>query len=328
MDKLQLKDILAKELTETKIIVDEPMKNHTSFKVGGNADIFISIHNLEELKTVIKVAKKLQVPVTVIGNGSNLLVKDKGIRGIVLKICFEDIQIEKKQDAVYVTAGAGVKMGMLAQKLLKENIAGFEFAAGIPGTIGGAVYMNAGAHGKEMKDIVTKTVCLDIQQYQLYVSNIDDVELDSLETAKQKLAIKTLNNEEQEFSYRHSVFSDKPYIILQTILKLQEGKSQEIKEKMDEYLHTRLEKQPVEMPSAGSTFKRGNGYITAQLIDKCGLKGYTIGGAQVSEKHAGFIVNKGNATAEDILNLVEYIQKVVYEKTGETIQLEIEVLGE
>ena len=194
---------------------------------------------------------------------------------------------------------------MLATLLQKEGIAGFEFASGIPGTIGGAVRMNAGAYGKEMKEVIENVTYID-----------------------EDCNIKTIKNDELDFSYRHSRFKEKQDIIISAILRLKREDSEKIKMKMDEYKNLRNEKQPTNMPSAGSTFKRGTNYISAQLIDEAGLKGYQIGGAQVSLKHSGFVVNNGNATAEDILNLIDYVIKVVYEKFGKVLDLEIEVLGE
>lgn len=327
MNILQICQELTKEVPSEQIYMNEPMSKHTTFKVGGNADIFIKVKNLEQLKFVIKVAKKNNIRITIIGNGSNLLVKDNGIRGIVAKIEFEDIKIDA--DNAIVTVGAGVKLGLLAQELLKNELSGFEFASSIPGTIGGAVRMNAGAYGSEMKDIVISTKCLDLKRYNMLTqkTNIDDIEIEEYIEKSDEPEIVELNNDQQEFSYRDSVFSNKRYVILETKLKLQNGDKEEIKRKMDEFLKSRKEKQP-NLPSAGSTFKRGDGYITAKLIDECGLKGYTIGGAQVSEKHAGFIVNTGDATAQNILDLIEHIKQVVYEKTGKLIKLEIEIIGD
>ncbi|HJJ13034.1 MAG TPA: UDP-N-acetylmuramate dehydrogenase [Clostridiaceae bacterium] len=193
----------------------------------------------------------------------------------------------------------------MAQKLLIEEIEGFEFAAGIPGSIGGAIRMNAGAHGGEMKNIVLETKCID-----------------------KKGNIKILSNEEQKFEYRNSIFSTNEYIILSTKLRLNKGIYKEIKSKMDEYSVWRKEHQPLEYPSAGSTFKRGEDFITAKLIDECGLKGYNIGGAEVSTKHAGFVVNKGDAKAKDVLNLTKYISQMIYEKFGKKVELEVQVIGE
>lgn len=323
MKKEEIYSYCKDKLKISNIKMDEPMNLHTSFKIGGNADIFIKVSNIEELKSLLKFVKQNNIPLTVVGNGSNILVKDNGIRGIVLKIDIKNINIQKINDKndnknnndnknekgskkVKISAGAGVSLGMLAQKLLKESISGFEFASGIPGTIGGAVRMNAGAYGGEFKDIVISTKCID-----------------------ENGNISILNNEEQEFSYRHSIFMNKNLIILESELLLNlEQNSTEIAKKMQENLESRKSKQPLNMPNAGSTFKRGEDYITAKLIDECGLKGFAIGGAQVSDIHAGFIVNKGNATAKDILNLIEYVKQKVFEKFSKEIKLEIEVLGE
>lgn len=352
MDKEKLKDILINKIPENQVFMDEPMSKHTSFKIGGNADFFIKIKKIDELIYVINIAKDNGINITVIGNGSNILVKDNGIRGIVLKIEIDNISIQrynlpdKAQNIftkdvttkdidrssfkkVVVTVGAGVKNGFLAQKFAKENIAGFEFAAGIPGTIGGAVKMNAGAYGGEMSDIVFSTTCLDLEDFDTVnlKSNIDDIEISEAKNIT-SLAVITLNNKEQKFSYRHSIFMEKKYIILETKLLLNEGNYNDIKAKIDENLSSRAEKQPLQMPSAGSTFKRGEDFITAKIIDECGLKGCTIGGAQVSEKHAGFIVNTGNATTQDVIDLINYVKETVHKKTGKKIELEIEILGE
>lgn len=320
---------LTKEIPSEQIYMNEPMSKHTTFKVGGNADVFVKVRNIEQLKYVIKIAKKNDVHMYVIGNGSNILVKDNGIRGIVVKIEFEDIEIEKNENDAIVTVGAGVKLMQLAQELLKNSICGFEFASGIPGTIGGAVKMNAGAYGKEMKDIITSTKCLDLKRYNMVEEKeyIDDIEITEYVEKSDEPDILDLNNEEQKFEYRNSIFSDKRYVILETKLKLAYGSKDEIENNMRELLTKRKTSQPNE-PSAGSTFKRGEDFITAKLIDECGLKGYSIGGAKVSEKHAGFIVNAGDATAQDILELIKYVKDKVYEKTGKFIKLEVEVLGE
>ena len=278
---------------ETSILENELMSKHTSFKIGGMADIFVNVKKEDDVKKVLEYSDENQIPLTIIGNGSNLLVKDGGIRGIVLRVDIEEFYLEKKDEEYIVTVGAGVKNGYVAQKLLIEEIEGFEFAAGIPGSIGGAIRMNAGAHGGEMKNIVLETKCID-----------------------KKGNIKILSNEEQKFEYRNSIFSTNEYIILSTKLRLNKGIYKEIKSKMDEYSVWRKEHQPLEYPSAGSTFKRGEDFITAKLIDECGLKGYNIGGAEVSTKHAGFVVNKGDAKAKDVLNLTKYISQMIYEKFG------------
>ena len=304
---------LKQKLTNSNIYINEPMTKHTSFKIGGFADIFIKIKNIEDLKAVVRYANENQIPITIIGNGSNLLVKDKGIRGITLQIAFNEIDIQEKEvlnrdvenNEVLVKVESGVKLSYLAGILAKHEIEGFEFASGIPGTIGGAIKMNAGAYGKEFKDIINKVTYMN--------NNLEVIEIP---------------NEDVGFSYRHSKFSSTNDIILKAELKLKQGNVEEIKNKMQEYRTSRMEKQPVTMPSAGSTFKRGEDFITAQLIDKAGLKGYKIGGAEVSTKHAGFIVNSGNATAEDVIKLADYIKEDIYKKFGKEIELEIQVVGE
>ena len=303
---LNIKEILEKsKLNKENLYYDEPMAKHTSFKIGGPADAFIKVDNIEELKETLDLSKKNQIPLTIIGNGSNILVTDKGIRGITAKLNLKDIEIKKENNKQIIKVEAGVPVGLLAQKLLKEEITGFEELSGIPGTIGGAVIMNAGAHGKELKDILKKVTAMD------YNGNIHE-----------------FTNEECQFSYRNSRFQKEKYIILQATLELEKGNSTEIKEKMDEYMQFRKEKQPIEYPNAGSTFKRGEDFVTAKLIDEAGLKGYKVGGAQVSEKHAGFIVNVDNATAKDVIELTDYIKEKIEEKFGKKINLEIQIIGE
>ena len=290
------------EITQ-KIIHNEPMRNHTSFKIGGNADLFVSVVNEDELKQALNYAKLKNYPITIIGNGSNLLVSDSGIRGLVIKIDIQHLNIQDNKNDIEVRVGSGNKMMALGIQLKENEISGFEELSGIPGTIGGAVFMNAGAYGKEMKDIVISTKCMN-----------KDGE------------IFELSNEEQNFEYRSSIFNQKEYIILETKLKLQKGNKEDIVQKMKEYLSKRKEKQPLEYPSAGSTFKRKEGIITAKLIDECGLKGYKIGGAMVSEKHAGFIVNTGDATAKDVLDLIKYVKDKVFKKYGVEIEEEIKLI--
>lgn len=303
---LNIKEILEKsKLNKENLYYDEPMAKHTSFKIGGPADVFIKVDNIEELKETLDLSKKNQIPLTIIGNGSNILVTDKGIRGITAKLNLKDIEIKNENNKQIIKVEAGVPVGLLAQKLLKEEITGFEELSGIPGTIGGAVIMNAGAHGKELKDILKKVTAMD------YNGNIHE-----------------FTNEECQFSYRNSRFQKEKYIILQATLELEKENSTEIKEKMDEYMQFRKEKQPIEYPNAGSTFKRGEDFVTAKLIDEAGLKGYKIGGAQVSEKHAGFIVNVDNATAKDVIELTDYIKEKIKEKFGKKINLEIQIIGE
>ena len=286
-----------------KIIYNEPMKNHTSFKIGGNADLFVSVKTVEELKQALFYAKQKQIHITIIGNGTNILVSDSGIRGIVIKIDIQKFDLKEENEHLEITVGSGNKMMALATQLKNQEISGFEQLSGIPGTIGGAIYMNAGAYGKEMKDIVISTKCMNTEG-----------------------EIIELSNKEQKFEYRSSIFNNKDYIILDAKLKLQKGKKEDIEKQMKEYLNQRKEKQPLEYPSAGSTFKRQEGIITAKLIDECGLKGYKIGGAMVSEKHSGFIVNTGNATAKDVLELIKYVKDKVYKETKIRIEEEIKVV--
>ena len=295
---------IAKNMPKSEIKRDEPMSKHTSFKTGGNAEFYLLINTENQIKRLLNYSKENDIDLYIIGNGSNLLVSDKGIKGIVARITFEDLAITENQGDIIVEAGAGIKVMALAQLLKNKGITGFEELSGFPGTIGGANYMNAGAYGKEMKDVIIETKALN----------------------KETGNVEILKNEEQELKYRSSIFKNKKYIILQTVLRLQKGNTEEIEKKMTEYLMQRKEKQPLEYPSAGSTFKRGDGFITAKLIDECGLKGYQIGGAQISEKHAGFIINKDNATTKDILDLIEYTKKKVFEKFGVQIEEEIEII--
>lgn len=308
---MELKEIIKNSdlhISKEKISYEEPMKNHTSFKVGGPAEVFVKVENEQQLKEIQALASNNKIPMVLIGNGSNILVTDKGIRGIVVKIDIKRLEIQgnnQEDTKKKVIVGAGNKLIELAYTLAKQGIAGLEELSGIPGTIGGAIRMNAGAHGKEMKDVIESVKVMD-----------------------ENGNIKVLHNSDLKFEYRNSIFSKTKDIILEATMILPTGKKEEIQKKIKEYADLRKAKQPLEYPSAGSTFKRGNSFITAKLIDEAGLKGYQIGGAVISEKHAGFIVNKGNATAKDILELIEYTQETVYKKFGERIQMEIEIIGE
>lgn len=315
---VELENILGKE----NVKYNEPMSKHTSFRVGGNADIFATVDSEEKLTKVVEIAKNTSMPITIVGNGTNLLVKDGGIRGLVIKYIANDYSIidteeikdksnlrefeENNNKCKIVKVSSGMTNARLAKILLDNSLTGFEFLAGVPGTIGGALVMNAGAYGGEIKDLVLETKYID------------------LDTGE----INTIENNEHKFEYRKSIFQTLNCVILETTLKLQIGNKEQIEEKMQEYSKKRRESQPLEMPSAGSTFKRGEDFITAKLIDESGLKGYSIGGAEVSTKHAGFIVNKGNATAKDIIDLINYVKEKVYEKFGRKVQEEVKIIGE
>ncbi len=288
-------------ISKDRILLNEPMSKHTSFKIGGPADIFININEPEELRNVLQIARKEKVTVTCIGNGTNLLVKDKGIRGITIKLNFKDIKVEGEN----IEAGSGVAIPVLAKVAYENSLSGLEFASGIPGTVGGAIKMNAGAYGGEFGDLVRSTTYLD-----------------------KDLNLKTISREKHNFSYRNSIFSESDDIIISTRIKLQLGNKEQIQKIMEENMTKRKTKQPINIPNAGSIFKRKKGYIPAEIIDKCDLKGYNIGDAYVSDLHAGFIVNKGNATAQDVLDLIQHIKNVVKEKYEIDLELEIKVIGE
>lgn len=292
-------ELLTQKIDSKQILCDEPMSKHTSFKIGGKADFYVTAQTIEEIKWVVEVSNSNNIPLTIVGNGTNLLVLDNGIRGIVLRPNLTNIEI----DETTVTVGAGALLTMVSKKVADYGLKGLEFAYGIPGTIGGALRMNAGAYGGEMKDVVQQTTYMD-KRGKVY--SITD----------------------HEFTYRNSIFSRMDVIILETTIKLEKGEIEEIKENMKQHMESRKANQPLDMPNAGSTFKRGEDFITAQLIDGAGLKGYSIGDAEVSTKHAGFVVNKGTATASDILELVDHIQEQVYKKFEKNIELEVIVIGE
>lgn len=305
---MNLEELIKKsnlQIDKQKILFNEPMKKHSTFKLGGPAECLIIVDNIDELKEILEFSNKNEIPLTIIGNGSNILVSDKGINGITLIIKLEKIEIQEENNNVKVNVGAGEKLGKLARIFLEKEISGFEELSGIPGTIGGAIRMNAGAHGKEIKDIVRHVKCIDYKGKE-----------------------KKFSREEMKFEYRTSILKEEKYIVTEVEMLLEKGKKEEIKNKMEEYAKYRKEKQPIEFPNAGSTFKRGKDFVTAKLIDDAGLKGYSIGGAEVSTKHSGFIINKGNATTEDVLKLVKYVKEEVYNRFGKKIELEIEIVGE
>ena len=281
---------------------DEPMKNHTSFKVGGNADIFFEPENIRELVEFIKYVKENNIAYTLLGNGTNMIVSDEGIRGAVIKLGDKISAVEIVEDKLIAQCGA--KLPEVAKLAAADSLSGLEFASGIPGSIGGTVAMNAGAYGSEMKDIVEKVEVLDSD-----------------------LEYKVLQNKEMEFGYRKSIVGKCGYIVLGCTFKLKKANKSDIKMLMDEYTERRQSKQPLNLPSAGSVFKRPEGYYAGKLIEDAGLKGISMGGAQVSEKHCGFIVNKGDATAKDIYNLVKHIQRTVYERFGVKLETEVKLIG-
>lgn len=293
---------LAEIVSSERICIDEPMQKHTTFRIGGMADMFV-FPKLSEVKEILMLAKQHQIPVTVIGNGSNLLVGDKGIRGLVL--AFGKGADEIKIEGCQMTTGAGTLLSKLAAEALKQGLTGLEFAAGIPGTVGGALVMNAGAYGGEIKDVLTSAKVLTPEG-----------------------EIKELSGSDLELSYRHSCIPEKGYIVLEVTIELQEGKETEIREKMTDFRNRRIEKQPLEYPSAGSTFKRPKGYFAGKLIEDAGLRGYTVGDAQVSQKHCGFVINKGNATASDVCRLMADIEEIVYDRFGVHIEPEVKRIGE
>ena len=288
---------------EAKVLVNEPMASHTTFRIGGPADYFVLPETVEELANVLKLCKEEQVPYFILGNGSNLLVGDKGFRGVVIQLYknFDGLQIE----GTTVTAKAGAMLIRVAKESGRAGLTGLEFASGIPGTIGGAMVMNAGAYGGEMKDVVTAVTVLT-----------KDGE------------IKTLTGEEMNFRYRGSVVEDEAYIVLEAVMELQEGNLEEIQARIDELSVQRRTKQPIEFPSAGSTFKRPEGYFAGKLIQDADLRGYQVGGAQVSEKHCGFVINAGGATAADVMQLMQDVSDKVQAQFGVALEPEVKRIGE
>ena len=286
-----------------QVLTDEPMKKHTTFRIGGPADFFVLPQKTEEIARIVAECQKEGIPWYVIGNGSNLLVSDQGVRGVVIQLLRNFNEIEVTGDMIRAQAGA--INAAIARQALEASLAGFEFAAGIPGTIGGAVVMNAGAYGGEMKDIIKEVTVLD------RAGNV-----------------KVLPAEELELGYRASIIAKRGYIVLEVCMQLKPGNAAEIKAQMDELKEKRVTKQPLEYPSAGSTFKRPEGYFAGKLIMDAGLRGFTVGGAQISEKHCGFVINKGNATAKDVTDLMEETKKIVMEKFGVVLEPEVKRLGQ
>lgn len=290
-------------LKEEQVKKDEPMKSHTTFRVGGPADYFVTPQTAEEVAKVIEACRQEKVPYYIVGNGSNLLVSDKGYEGVIIQIYKQMNQV--KVEGAQIHAQAGALLSMIAKRALDAELTGFEFAAGIPGTLGGACVMNAGAYGGEMKDV-----------------------LKSVTVLTDKGEVKTLAKEELELGYRTSVIAKKGYIVLEAVLELQKGEKEKIQAVMDDLKERRVTKQPLEYPSAGSTFKRPEGYFAGKLIQDAGLRGFQVGGAQVSEKHCGFVINKDQATASDVMNLMNQVSDKVYEEFGVRLQPEVKRLGE
>ena len=282
--------------------INEPMKNHTTFKIGGPAQYYVTPESVTQIQEVVSLCRDMNIPLHVIGNGSNILVGDDGVDGVVLALfnTFSDYEIKDN----VITAQAGMSLIKLAVIALREGLTGLEFASGIPGSVGGAVYMNAGAYDGQMKDVVTSVTVLD-----------------------EAGNIRILGRDELDMGYRTSAVAKHNMIVLQVIIELKAGDKEQIKDRMNQLSELRKQKQPLEYPSAGSTFKRPEGYFAGKLIADAGLKGYSIGGAAVSEKHAGFVVNMGGATAKDVVELTDYIKKRIIEQFGVTLELEIKKIG-
>ena len=289
-------------LPELVVYQQEPMKKHTTFRVGGPADLYVCPKK-QELPVILGLAKKKGLAVTVIGNGSNLLVGDKGYRGVILQIFKKMNQIRVEENKIY--AGAGALLSKIAATALSESLTGFEFAAGIPGTLGGAVRMNAGAYGGEMKQV-----------------------LESVEVMTADGEFLTIPVEEMGLAYRTSVVEQKNYIVLEAVISLEKGNPEKIKEVMDDLKEKRVTKQPLEYASAGSTFKRPEGYFAGKLIEDAGLRGFRVGDAQVSEKHCGFVINRGNASAAEVMELMRQVEDKVEENSGVRLEAEVRRIGE
>lgn len=301
MDINQFSQLLLTKLPKDTIYLNEEMKNYTTFKIGGPADILIKPDSIINLVQAIKLCRAHGVPYYILGNGSNLLVADEGFRGVVIQIYtnLDEIKVEGNT----VTAQAGALLSKIANKALEHSLTGFEFAHGIPGTLGGAVVMNAGAYDGEMKHVLISCDVLDSEGH-----------------------IIALSNEDLELGYRKSIIQKKGYIVLSATIGLKEGNKEEISARMKELMARRKEKQPLDKPSAGSTFKRPEGYFAGKLIMDSGLKGYQIGGAMISDKHSGFVVNNGGATFKDVENLIKHVQEVVKEKYQVVLEPEVKIL--
>ena len=303
-----IKEQLPTLIEKGNIRFDVPLAPYTSFKIGGPAEVFCQPQNIEELIDILKVALSFNIPYFILGNGSNLLISDKGVDGIVIQTSALN---QLKHEGNLIEAYCGATLKNLCYFAKEEGLSGLEFASGIPGTVGGAVFMNAGAYGSEIKDV-------------LLSSDYLEPNLDSLNSLN---PIKHLSAKEHNFAYRRSIFQEKNLIHIKSVFQLQPEDTNIIAEKMRSFEEKRKEKQPLDFPSAGSVFKRPEGFYTGKLIEQCGLRGYQIGKAAISEKHCGFIVNLGGATAADVLALIKYVQETVYNRFGVKLETEIRFLG-
>lgn len=293
--------LLGEFYNKEDITLDSPMSEHIYFKVGGPADILVTPVNEEQVVKTLKLCREYKVPYFILGNGSNILVKDGGISGVVIK--FNKLN-KIKTEGKFVIAQSGALLKDISKAALEDNLKGFEFACGIPGSIGGAVFMNAGAYDGEMSHVIKSARVID-----------------------EDFNIKTLNKEELDLGYRSSSVMKKGYVILEATVELESGEYSTIKNKIDDLTNKRESKQPLEYPSAGSTFKRPEGYFAGKLIQDSGLKGFSIGGAAVSEKHSGFVINKGGAKAKDVLDVIAHVQKKVKENFGVDLHTEVRIIG-
>lgn len=299
----EIKQKFCREFGSDRVLLEEPMKRHTTFRIGGPAEVFVMPGNLEEMQRILEICRTEDLPYFILGNGSNLLVSDRGYRGVVIQLDrnFGEVKVEGTE----IHASAGALLSTIAVAARRASLTGFEFAGGIPGTLGGAVVMNAGAYGGEMKDVLRKVMVMD-----------------------QSGKVFEIPAEELQMGYRTSIIKTAGYIVLGAVLSLKEGNLEEIKMLTRKLSEQRTSKQPLEYPSAGSTFKRPEGYFAGKLIMDSGLRGYRVGGAQVSEKHCGFVINTGDATAEDVRCLMKHVTEIVYAKFGVTLEPEVKFLGE
>lgn len=299
---INYKDLFKNIYSENQIRINASMKDHIYFKVGGPADVLLLPTNVDQVLDTIDICKNKNIPYYIIGNGSNLLVKDGGIRGVVIKLRgLSGISV----NGTKIKAGAGVKLKEVSDKALDCSLTGFEFACGIPGSVGGAVFMNAGAYGGEIKNVIVEAEVIDKEGNFI-----------------------TLNKENLTFGYRTSNIKENGYIVVSATFDLEVGEEAKVRDVMSDLTHKREEKQPLEYPSAGSTFKRPEGYFAGKLIQDAGLKGFSIGGAAVSSKHSGFVINKGNATAQDVLDVIKHVQDEVKKQFGVNLETEVRILGE